>query len=228
MKFACPHCQQSLEADDSFAGSSVDCPTCGQPFAIPSPSAAEPSRETAVRPSPPPNAPSKSSVRPRPAPTGVDADKPKSKKKLFLVLGIPLFAVALLFGLFGLAKFAGGKRPSVADKDAFRAKTVSLASENLAPFRHEVRWDGDTLVINLWHEYAALGTLMASAGFGQVSDAWNTARSGFVELSATIAKTAKDNGFEGHAIVNLLDINNHDACLLSVCDGVVVYDATLK
>ena len=47
-------------------------------------------------------------------------------------------------------------------------------------------------------------------------------------MSATIAKTAKDNGFEGHAIVNLLDINNHDACLLSVCDGVVVHDATLK
>ena len=164
-------------------------------------------------------------MRPRPAPAGVDADRTKSKKKLFLVFGILLFAAALLFGF---AKVAGKKRPSVADKDAFRAKVASLASENLAAFRHETRWDGDTLVINLWHEYAALGALMASAGFGQVSDAWNTARRGFVELSATLAKTAKDNGFEGHAIVNLLDINDHDACLLSVCDGVVVYDATLK
>lgn len=225
MKFACPHCQQSLEADDSFAGASVDCPTCGQPLAIPQPPAAEPPRKTAVWPSPSPDAPPKSGVRPRPAPAGVDADRPKSKKKLFLVFGILLFAAALLFGF---AKVAGKKRPSVADKDAFRAKVASLASENLAAFRHETRWDGDTLVINLWHEYAALGALMASAGFGQVSDAWNTARRGFVELSATLAKTAKDNGFEGHAIVNLLDINDHDACLLSVCDGVVVYDATLK
>jgi len=34
MKFACPHCQQPLEADDSFAGASVDCPACGKPLVI--------------------------------------------------------------------------------------------------------------------------------------------------------------------------------------------------
>lgn len=41
MKFACPHCQTPLEADDSFAGASVDCPMCGQSLVIPAPPTAE-------------------------------------------------------------------------------------------------------------------------------------------------------------------------------------------
>jgi len=43
MKFACPHCQQPLEADDSFAGAAIDCPTCGESMVIP---AAPPVEET--------------------------------------------------------------------------------------------------------------------------------------------------------------------------------------
>lgn len=34
MNFACPHCRQPLEADDSFAGGVVDCPVCGKSFAV--------------------------------------------------------------------------------------------------------------------------------------------------------------------------------------------------
>ncbi len=34
MKFTCPHCQQPLEADDSFAGATADCPVCGKSFVI--------------------------------------------------------------------------------------------------------------------------------------------------------------------------------------------------
>ena len=30
----CPHCQQTLEADLSLAGKTVDCPSCGQPFKV--------------------------------------------------------------------------------------------------------------------------------------------------------------------------------------------------
>jgi len=35
MKFNCPHCDQSIDADDSYAGQTCDCPTCQQPFIIP-------------------------------------------------------------------------------------------------------------------------------------------------------------------------------------------------
>lgn len=34
MKFSCPHCHQHLEANDSLAGATVNCPSCGTPFTI--------------------------------------------------------------------------------------------------------------------------------------------------------------------------------------------------
>lgn len=34
MDFVCPHCQQSLEVDDTYAGATVNCPACGKPIVI--------------------------------------------------------------------------------------------------------------------------------------------------------------------------------------------------
>lgn len=36
MKFKCPHCNQKIEADDSFAGEEVNCPRCNGKFTMPS------------------------------------------------------------------------------------------------------------------------------------------------------------------------------------------------
>lgn len=33
--FFCPHCQQTLSADDALAGGQVACPKCGQTMTIP-------------------------------------------------------------------------------------------------------------------------------------------------------------------------------------------------
>lgn len=42
IKFACPHCEQSLEAPSDMAGSQVECPSCGKTLAIPAPAASSP------------------------------------------------------------------------------------------------------------------------------------------------------------------------------------------
>jgi len=34
MKFECPHCQQSIEADDEWAGLTANCPTCNGSFVV--------------------------------------------------------------------------------------------------------------------------------------------------------------------------------------------------
>ena len=34
MDFVCPHCQQSLEVVDTYAGATVNCPACGKPIII--------------------------------------------------------------------------------------------------------------------------------------------------------------------------------------------------
>ena len=51
MKFACPHCQQHLEADESLAGSMFDCPACGKPITVENP---QPAATQGAVPVPPP------------------------------------------------------------------------------------------------------------------------------------------------------------------------------
>lgn len=34
IEFACPHCQQSLDAPEEYAGATVECPACHQEFTI--------------------------------------------------------------------------------------------------------------------------------------------------------------------------------------------------
>ncbi|MBQ9344793.1 MAG: hypothetical protein IJT88_06230 [Kiritimatiellae bacterium] len=71
MKFDCPHCQQSLEADDSFAGAAVDCPMCGQSLVIPAPPTAEEPQLPDPAPSEP--APEPPVEEAEPAPEATDA-----------------------------------------------------------------------------------------------------------------------------------------------------------
>jgi hypothetical protein len=40
--FSCPSCKQELEADDSWAGKEIQCPSCGATFTIPSEPASPP------------------------------------------------------------------------------------------------------------------------------------------------------------------------------------------
>ncbi len=35
MKFACPHCSQRLEAESTWAGREINCPTCSGIIAVP-------------------------------------------------------------------------------------------------------------------------------------------------------------------------------------------------
>lgn len=47
MKFHCPNCNQRIEAEDLFAGKTVECPACSVPFTVPFP-------EKKIPPTPPP------------------------------------------------------------------------------------------------------------------------------------------------------------------------------
>ena len=83
MKFSCPNCQQHLEADESFIGTTVDCPVCNQPIRIeappptadPSPFQVEPTppQESMPRPAEPPLEEARSEVPPPASPTPAPA-----------------------------------------------------------------------------------------------------------------------------------------------------------
>ena len=42
ISFACPHCNQKLEAPDDMAGQTVECPACQKPMAVPGAAVTEP------------------------------------------------------------------------------------------------------------------------------------------------------------------------------------------
>jgi len=35
LKFACPHCEQHIQCEDSISGQTIPCPACGKPVVVP-------------------------------------------------------------------------------------------------------------------------------------------------------------------------------------------------
>jgi hypothetical protein len=70
MKFACPHCAQRIEAENSWAGKQINCPTCQHSFFVPQPRIVVP-----TSPKPPPIIPETQPVPPtlRPPPGSVSS-----------------------------------------------------------------------------------------------------------------------------------------------------------
>jgi hypothetical protein len=101
MKFACPHCQQTLEIPEAQAGQVLACPTCGQSFALPEIPKATP----APAPAPAQNAARSAKAPPkqqRPSAGATQSRRPVRKRgggKFLLVL------VLLAAGAFGYAMF---------------------------------------------------------------------------------------------------------------------------
>ncbi len=53
MKFSCPHCGQHLDGESGYAGRSLECPACHQPFTVPRVGAGPaPAAAVAARPVP--------------------------------------------------------------------------------------------------------------------------------------------------------------------------------
>jgi hypothetical protein len=100
MKFACPHCQQHLEIDASFAGQALSCPACGQSFVLPEIPKAAPSPVPASQASASHKAPPKLQ---RPSASATQSRRPLRKRggggKFLLLL------VLLAAGAFGYAMF---------------------------------------------------------------------------------------------------------------------------
>src|SRR5512138_2707025 len=54
IKFACPHCQQHIEAPEGYAGTEISCPACQGGMRVPgTPAAAAAPRATIAAPPPP-------------------------------------------------------------------------------------------------------------------------------------------------------------------------------
>ena len=86
-KFDCPHCGQSLSADDELLGSQVECPACQEAIQVPEPvSLAKPTAPRIKRPPPPP--------RPQAA-TSQAADAERRGSLLYLIASPTVLVVGI-------------------------------------------------------------------------------------------------------------------------------------
>ena len=79
--FHCPNCNQNLAADNSGAGSQIDCPACGQPLTIPTFSKPHP---PVPRPAPPQPA-----AKPSPSSAAFSLKVPVGDKEAHLLIAKP-------------------------------------------------------------------------------------------------------------------------------------------
>lgn len=111
-------------------------------------------------------------------------------------------------------------------KAEFKAIVDATVDEAFAGVGHNTEWDGNAFVVNVWQDGIALGATLAVAGDRDCSSAWKTMRANQVKMCETIMDTADAAGLEIDVIINLLNDTNTDNTLLTIFNGIVVYDVT--
>lgn len=113
-KISCPHCAQHIALDDAWAGQTVNCPVCQQPFVVPgtppagvpippAPSPSAPGLRISGPSAPPP--PLSAPPRPTPAATSAARRAPAGGSR---TSGLAVTSLVLsLLGCFGITAIAG-------------------------------------------------------------------------------------------------------------------------
>lgn len=110
-------------------------------------------------------------------------------------------------------------------KSEFASIVDSELDKNFAGYNHTTKWDGDTLVINIWADGLAMGAVLAINGDAECAESWESMRNANSYLCETIRDAAAENGLNIHVILNILNEENLDNCLLSIADGITIYNA---
>ena len=109
-------------------------------------------------------------------------------------------------------------------KSEFKAAVDSILDDSFTAYGHETKWDDDIFVVNVWGDGLAVGAMLAASGDANCAESWSTMRANNEYLCETICDVADDNGLDIHVNFNLLNETNLDKVLLSVYDGVTIYD----
>lgn len=101
---------------------------------------------------------------------------------------------------------------------------ISLA-ENFSGY--DVDYEDSTITVNVWQDGLALALVTAQSEDNQESkDAWETVKDNMTVMSDSIRDLIDTLELEDvMLLVNVLNDQNHDNVLLSITEGVVIYDA---
>ena len=91
---------------------------------------------------------------------------------------------------------------------------------------YEVYNEGDMIFVNVWNDNIALGAMMAVAGNTEYKEAWNTMVNSTTNMCDAMHNLVLNCGLDNtHVTVNVVNDTNTELVLLSITDGVVMYDS---
>ena len=108
----------------------------------------------------------------------------------------------------------------------FAAIVEYAASQSYEEGKYKVEYDDNSITLSVWGDNVSMGAVLAASGNEEARQSWESnIVDSYVELNKQIVEQAKENGLNDAIIMtNVLNDANLDNTLLSVVNGVVVYD----
>lgn len=99
--------------------------------------------------------------------------------------------------------------------------TIAQGFEN-----YDVVYDDTGIIISVWQDNIAAGATLAKAGQSDMLEAWGSLKANTTDLCASVCELVDNFGIDDASVmVNVLNDTNKENILLSIIDGVVVYDS---
>lgn len=87
-------------------------------------------------------------------------------------------------------------------------------------------YDDTSITMTVWQDNIAAGALLAQQGNAELQESWNEMRDNLINMCQSARDMLDEAGYTDVTVtLNLLNDMNQDNTLLSVMDGVVIYDA---
>lgn len=108
--------------------------------------------------------------------------------------------------------------------DALCVTIKSVLDENYSGI--DVTHDGESITVNLWVDGLCMElTLAQQSGNSSYKETWETAKTNTVSLAKSICDLVDTSGYtDVYVTLNILNDLNHDNVLLSIFEGIVIFD----
>lgn len=92
---------------------------------------------------------------------------------------------------------------------------------------YEVKYDKDSITINIWNDGIVQGIVLLKAGLGEESwqSSWDSIKQSAISSCSRWTEEIIEAGIDNPTVIyNIVNDQNHDNVLLSVCNGTLIYD----
>ena len=118
----------------------------------------------------------------------------------------------------------GGESQSLDIDSVITLLRLTLA-ENFGDNNYDVTYDDTMITVNVWKDGIAAGAVYASVGEETNKEAWDFMVEGQSGLCLQIFRTINDAGLPQNVTLNVLNDVDKSKTLLTVLNGIVIYDA---